>query len=305
MSSSTSRPDLKEKKIFVSTTCFPDGTPVGQCVHQLMSRGIYDIELGSTHSSPEDADYFPGDDPAVKFMVHNYFPQTFGADFVVNIASQNESLRNKSIEHILSAIEYCQQIGARAYTFHPGFIGNVSAPNTNSNNPSLRNWDFQFSGQEDINNFERRSALDLSIDSLLKIASHVRNSKVLLQVETEGSFSKKNRMIFDRPNDYKLFSQAGVFEYFSINLNFAHVSLASIAHQFNRDLYIRMISPRVTCCEMSHSENLMDSHLPVQETDWFLNYLVQNQFAAQNFIIEARNCSLDEIVESYDLVRAF
>ena len=71
-------------------------------------------------------------------MLLNYFPIP-RESFVVNIASLNNLIRKKSINHIKNAIDFCNIIDAKLYTFHPGFL-----TDPNGSNIGIKNYDFQW-----------------------------------------------------------------------------------------------------------------------------------------------------------------
>ena len=46
--------DLTNK--YISTTVFPDGSPIGECIQELLKNGYLNIELGSTHPYEENVE---------------------------------------------------------------------------------------------------------------------------------------------------------------------------------------------------------------------------------------------------------
>ena len=82
-----------------------------------------------------------------RYLVHNYFPVP-KKSFVVNIASLDKELRERSINHIISSIKFADKINASLYTFHPGFLSDPK--------PSIGskiNYDFIFTYKK--NNYNR------------------------------------------------------------------------------------------------------------------------------------------------------
>ena len=115
----------------VSTTFIADGEPLDKALKQCSEAGITSVEIGSNHCYEGSYDYL--NEYKLQYLVHNYFPIP-QQSFVLNIASFDESIRSLSIQHIKSAIDFCEQIQAKLYTFHPGFLTDPKGPNRSNDN---------------------------------------------------------------------------------------------------------------------------------------------------------------------------
>ena len=56
-----------------------------------------------------------------KFRLHNYFPN-LSENFVMNLASKNGEIREKTKSLILNALEWSNELEADFYAFHAGFL---------------------------------------------------------------------------------------------------------------------------------------------------------------------------------------
>ena len=121
--------------LFVSTTFAKNGTPIGEVLEQCREQKIMNVELGSNHAYDADplkvVQQF-----SCTYLVHNYFPVPKEL-LIVNIASLDDTIYGRSKEHIFRSLDFCQKIGAKLYTFHPGFL---SDPEGESR--SVENYDF-------------------------------------------------------------------------------------------------------------------------------------------------------------------
>ena len=106
-------------KIHISTTFLQDNRPLYEAMQLCKESGIKSVEIGSNHCYEENYDYLS--DFSFQYLVHNYFPIP-KKSFVLNIASFDDNIRNRSILHIKEAIDFCCKIGAHLYTFHPGLL---------------------------------------------------------------------------------------------------------------------------------------------------------------------------------------
>jgi len=61
----------------------------------------------------------------LNFIVHNYFPPP-KEHFVLNMASLNDDVYSKSIEHYKRAIDLSAELGADSYGMHAGFFINIT-----------------------------------------------------------------------------------------------------------------------------------------------------------------------------------
>ena len=91
---------MYNENIYISTTFNPDDSKLIDSLIQCKNSDIYNVELGSNHCYEENYDYLA--DFSFQYLVHNYFPIP-KKSFVLNIASFDENIRNKSIFHIKKA----------------------------------------------------------------------------------------------------------------------------------------------------------------------------------------------------------
>ncbi len=120
--------------LYVSTTFIRDKQKIKVALDILKSEGIKNVELGSNHIYERNFDYIKNYD--FNFLVHNYFP-TPKNDFIINIASSNKKIRDRSLNQIKKSIIFLKKVKAKIYTFHPGFISDPLEVNK-----SKKNYDF-------------------------------------------------------------------------------------------------------------------------------------------------------------------
>ena len=109
--------------IFVSSSCIKSKN-ILSVIETLSRHGIRNIELsGGTNpiSNLEENLLKCLKEKSLNLRVHNYFPPP-KEDFVINIASLNNEIYAKSIEHCIKAINLSKKIGSPAYSVHAGFL---------------------------------------------------------------------------------------------------------------------------------------------------------------------------------------
>tara|TARA_B110000008_G_C16860850_1_gene520668 strand:+ start:44 stop:895 length:852 start_codon:yes stop_codon:yes gene_type:complete len=113
--------------IYISSSCIQNNK-IKDSVEQLALNGFKNIELsGGTHyyEGFEDDLLELKEKYKLNYRCHNYFPPP-KEHFVVNLASLDESIYNKSIDHIKGAISLSKLLGSCKYGFHAGFLINIS-----------------------------------------------------------------------------------------------------------------------------------------------------------------------------------
>ncbi len=279
------------KNLFVSTTFAKDNSKISDVLSICKKNGIKQVELGSNHSYDKNClknlKKFK-----FNYLVHNYFPIP-KKDFVVNIASQNRFIREKSIRHAIKAIKFCKKINARLYTIHPGFLEDPI-----SSNKTKKNYDFIWKKKRGYLNYSKCFAL--MIYSLKRISAFAKQNKIKIAIETEGSIKKSKLLLMQTPVEYKIF-----FKYFKpnevgINLNIGHLNLSSKAFNFSRLKFFQLIKPYLLAIELSHNNGKEDQHLPIKKNAWYWKILKKYKLNKTYKILEFRNTNIETIKKVSD-----
>lgn len=282
--------------VFVSTTFSTDGSSVYESVKVLAERNIFNIELGSIHRY-EDNLYSKLMEVGCNYITHNFFPPA-DERLVLNMASTDERIRHKSLQFMKHAIDFAECIGAEIYTIHPGFLTDPIGEGC-----SLKNYDFDFSPPFlPITSSDYKKCFKIFLNSLNEITSYVENKNIIIAVETQGSVSKKDFVIFSKPEDFFVFSGENRNPKIGINLNLAHLQLASNVWKFDMYELVETLKPRIVAVEISHNDGVEDEHRALQTNAWYMNLLRDNFFKYVPVIFEGRNLPIDEVVRSYDLL---
>ena len=284
----------KLKNIFVSTTFAKDDSKISDILSMCKSANISNIELGSNHVYEKNFvkivkqyDF--------RFIVHNYFPIP-KKSFIVNIASFNEHIRDLSIKHIKKAILFCKDTSSKLYTFHPGFVGDPLKASKNK-----KNYDFIWKQNGTKKNY--KLAFSYMLQSLKIIVNFARKNSVRVAIETEGSSKKKDNFgLMQKPEEYQK-----LFKYFTpkdlgINLNVGHLNLASKAFKFSKVKFVDDIEDYIVAIELSHNNGIEDEHLPIKKKAWYWSILERRKFVTIPKILEYRNCNIDKIKKSIEML---
>ena len=112
--------------IYVSSACVR-ARRISESIRQLADQGFRNIELSGGTEAYDGlaADLVHlRDDYGLRYLCHNYFPPPKD-HFVLNLASTDESVRQRTIAHVLSAVQLCSQLDVDAYSVHAGFLFDI------------------------------------------------------------------------------------------------------------------------------------------------------------------------------------
>ena len=124
--------------LFISTSSVKTNK-ISTAIESLVAAGFKNIELsgGTKYYEGWDADIIDFQKKyGLNLLCHNYFPPP-EHDFVLNLASLDDDVFNKSIDHIRKVIEFSAKICARKYAFHAGFFMNPQTSHLGKSIPKL------------------------------------------------------------------------------------------------------------------------------------------------------------------------
>ena len=109
--------------IYVSSACSKKKN-IRESVLELVDVGFKNIELsgGSEYNKTIEKDLKELQAKYnLNFLLHNYFPPP-QLHFVLNLASTDKNVQQKSTSFILNAVQLSEELNAKKYGFHGGFF---------------------------------------------------------------------------------------------------------------------------------------------------------------------------------------
>ena len=286
---------MTRESVFVSTTFAADGTSITEALAACVANGLRSVELGSNHAYEPDPIGVVERHQPLRCMVHNYFPSPLDP-FVVNIASLNDDIYERSLAHVGRSIEFCRASGALMYTVHPGFLSDPQGPSRNSGN-----YDFLFPASDvDRKSYDR--AYQRMLEALDWAVDRAAASGIRLAIETEGSVSKRDHLLLQRPDEFERLTTRFAPADLGVNLNIGHLRLASAAFGFEPATMVDVIADYIVAMELSHNDGVVDGHRPLQAGAWYWDLITDQRFAATYKILEFRNTAVADVAACADLV---
>tara|TARA_B110000305_G_scaffold230145_1_gene281976 strand:+ start:3066 stop:3911 length:846 start_codon:yes stop_codon:yes gene_type:complete len=272
--------------IYISTTFTKDNSSIKKSLSKLKKFKINNVELGSNHKYEKNYNFIKKNE--FNYLVHNYFPVP-KKNIIINIASQIKKIRQESIKQVKKSINFSKKIGAKLYTFHPGFL-----TDPDGTNQSDKNYDFLW--QKDLsNNKNYEHAWKNMTISLKEIILFAKKKGVKIAIETEGSINASEHLLMQRPSEFLKFKKIFSKNDIGINLNIGHLNLASKVFNFDKIKFVKQIENYIVAMELSHNSGKNDDHLPLKKNEWYWKIINNKKFKLTPKILEFRNTSIDKI----------
>lgn len=282
-------------KIYVSTSCLISKCNFLKVLDIYNELGIRNVELG----------VFTDHNRSVvkllkqynfNYIVHHYFPPA-KEPFIINLASQNKQILQKSIDQIIKSIDFCNDFNIKIFSFHAGFRVD----------PDM-NLKFDLS-----NITEYQTSFNTFKESVLKISDYAERKDVKLAIEN-NVLSKYN--LVDGRNKLLLMCEAWEFEKLfqeiksenlGILLDLGHLKVTSNLLKFNANNFIKNFKNKIYLVHIHENDGEVDEHKCIKKGDWSLK-VVQKYFKSLEdipFVLECKCNSKKELNNSLKILKGY
>ncbi|MFY0690128.1 MAG: TIM barrel protein [Cyclobacteriaceae bacterium] len=228
----------------------------------------------------------------VKRLLHNYFPAPKDP-FVINLASSNEKIRRRSIDHCISGLNLSASSGSSFFAAHAGFCIDPE-PTMLGNSITI------------TNEFKRSLHWQLFIDSISEVLKSAKKIGVHFFIEN-NVLTKKNYLNKVNPllccesgEILKLVDEVSSDE-FGILLDTAHLKVSSKTLDLNLHSEYKTLKNCVRAFHHSDNDGETDSNDLLTESYWFLPYV--KDVKAFTHIVEVKNISINQINNQIELLK--
>ena len=281
-------------KLYVSTSCLANKYNLSNILSIYDKLNIQDIELGVF----KYCDF--GAINLLKqfnfnYIVHHYFPPPKDP-FIINLASQNKQILQKSIDQIIKSIDFCNDYNIKIFSFHAGFRVD---PDMN----------LKF----DLNNIiEYQTSFNTFKKSVLKIADYAGKKDVKVAIEN-NVLSKYN--LVDGLNKLLLMCETWEFEKLfqeiklenlGILLDLGHLKITSILLKFNANNFIENLKNKIFLVHIHENDGEVDEHKCIKEGDWSLK-VIQKYFKILDIpvVLECKCNSKKELENTLKILKEY
>ncbi|MBT8265168.1 MAG: GNAT family N-acetyltransferase [Bacteroidia bacterium] len=277
-------------KLFgISTLAFSKKTR--EEIVALAKENDWTIEFSSSFPFSEDMiDFFTETD--IKRLAHNYFPAP-KEPFVINLASINNTIRQRSIDHCIQGLHLTKKCGAPYFTAHAGFcidpdphqLGRQLDVNVVIDRDL--NWKYFLDSVQII--LAEAEGLDLSflIENNVTTKFNLRDDgqEVLFCSRAEEMIKLVNEISSDR---------------FGLLLDTAHLKVSAQALNFNMHEAVDLIKPYVKYVHHSDNDGERDTNDSISTNYWFLPKMIY--FEDCIHILEVKNINTNQIKNQLSLL---
>jgi sugar phosphate isomerase/epimerase len=285
-----------KNQLYVSTNSFPIRR-LDQILHLCYQWKINGLEL----SAVEDYDLsllsqsvYPN-----RYLVHNYFPPP-ETPFLLNLASQDEDLLKKSIDHCCRAIELSSVLGCQYYAVHAGYAYDL--PTDMLGDPVKQ----ASLSSELFSPYEKVYRTLLSSIRYLTNFAMVRNVRLLIEnnvCPASGGDTVNKLLLMTRPEHLQRLVEDVSDKNFGLLVDVGHLKVSAVALGFDRERFIHLLSPHIMAFHLNDNDGQTDQHLPFDNTAWVLPYL--RQFPTAALTIELNRASMEQIISMRDIIEGY
>jgi len=231
------------------------------------------------------------------YLVHNYFPPPKD-NFILNIASQNSSLRQKSVEFAKNSIEISSLLDSPIYTIHTGYLTDLHLSNDGE----------FFLPDQDYTNAPKDISIKYLIESVKILCNHASSFNV--KIGLENLFPDNSTQNFSLMCSLEDIEQ--IMSFFSsltnlgILLDLGHAYLSSKLLSFNLKSFLNglMLNFKEKILEIHLSDNngQKDIHLVPEINSWMDKFILKENLTSIPITIESRGSDLKSIKKYADFL---
>ena len=246
--------------IYVSTNCLKNSTDVIRVLKEYEKADIENVELGSVHRffNVKELKQF-----SFNFIIHGYFPPP-KTKFIFNLASQNKTIRKRSIKLAKDAINLCCEIESPLYTFHAGFTVDPQKLGA------------RFSQKNIVN---KEKSIETFVESVTDIIDFAKNYgiKIAMEPNVVEEFNlvknKNDLLLFADLDEIKQFY--GIFKQKDVGLllDLGHTAVTSYWLNFDKNKFVKFCADKALAVHISNNNGKKDQHRSITKKCWQVSKL--------------------------------
>lgn len=280
-------------QVYVSTGAFKEKSLIS-IISECIKHSITNIELSSGIEYDVNilqyAEY--GYNNGFKYLVHNYFPPA-SPPFVLNLASEDNLVLRKSIDHCKKAIDLCELYSIPFFSVHCGFAFHAS-PNQLGRKLN------------EVQRFPIEKAEEIFIKSINELCGYSETKSISILVENNvlslmNTIDGKNKLLLGvTAEDLSRLSESILSHNFGFLIDTGHLNVTANTLKFSREKFIDKIGDRIVAFHLNDNYGISDSNLPFGKNTWFIPLL--KRYNDKIFVIESYRLDIQQILESIKII---
>jgi sugar phosphate isomerase/epimerase len=276
--------------VFISTGGIRAKT-AAETARDFHEHGIRAVELsGGAYSATQEKDLLSLSSD-ILLQVHNYFPPP-AQPFVFNLASSDATLRDRSIQHVRSAMRLALAVGRPIYSFHAGFRIN---PRVSELGHPL--------GRSVL--CEHALAMKQFGENVLLLAEEARREGITLLIENNvlnavnfATFGE-DPLLLTNPDEMIAFMQQ-MPDNVGLLLDVAHLKVSAATLGFDPIEAHAKVASWIRAYHLSDNDGTEDSNEAITHDSWFWE-VIQTGF--DYYSLEVYGVPTTELVSQYELAK--
>lgn len=279
--------------IYVSSSCIK-GKKISDVICKLAEYGFKNIELsgGTSYYSDIFKDLkILQKIYGLSYACHSYFPPP-QKDFVVNLASCNNEIYSRSIEHYKNCIQNLPDIGCTTLSIHSGFFLELS-PEELGNSVHTK---IEYDKKEGLKRFCAAYNQISYMANQYGITMYLENN-VMDSVNFEKSGRRTLVMMVDSESILELKKELN----FHLLLDLGHLYATCYSLRKNFYAEAKRLAPYIEWFHLSNNNAIFDQHLPLTENCAVVDIYKQISQPNSSITLETKG-TLAQIEESYRII---
>lgn len=279
--------------IYVSSACRKNDN-IGSIIQEYIKYGIKNIELsgGTGHYDMIEDDLMTLKHKyGVKYACHAYFPPP-KIPFVVNLASCNEVIYQRSIDHYIRCIEMLRYIDCPVLSIHAGFLLEVS---TDEIGKKISNKTI----------YDKKEAYERFFDAYRYISKSCADNGIVLYLENNVLSAENYRecgyhnhmMMTDYDSIMEIHRELG----FNLLLDLGHLYVSSNTLKLDFSEQCSMLKKHVKWIHLSDNDGIHDGHKPLRPDSTIMKGFNKIYDPSINVTLETKG-SMEEILAGMELI---
>lgn len=279
--------------IYVSSSCSKQ-KKIGAAIRELAEHGFQNIELsgGTEYYESYEKDISDLKEKYnLNYLVHNYFPPP-KEDFVLNLASLDDAIYEKSLAQLRKAIRLASLLGVDKFGFHAGFYVDISVAEIGKAISACNLWDIKEAYERFCNGF-----------------NIIKNEAKEIEIYIENNvYSKTNFNVYGLPNPFMLTSPEEYRELkqhidFELLLDVAHLYVSSRTLGFDFDSHLNQMIIETDYVHLSDNDGYHDQNAAFASNGNLLDKIRKKYLKDKTITLEIYT-GIDGLKASFDRVAA-
>lgn len=278
---------------YISTYCADKILSLNEVLAKYLKGAILNVELTSGRGYTENLENLLS---SYKFhyIVHNYFPDS-KQPFVLNLSSNDIRVRQKSIDHIKSAINLSKKFNSNLYAFHGGFL--YQPMNEVDVVSGLLKSD------TNVRSIDKFGAFKTFVDNLKLILNYAKEQQIKILIENPPCpETHKGKLLFATADDYLTLFKLVENDNLGILLDLGHLKICAKTYSFSINDYMDKLKEKVFALHISDNDGMNDQNAPIEKDGWIVKLLTNYRLTHLPATLEIGNFDMNVILEQKELL---